>query len=50
MTRLQIQKLQRAHLIDDFDCGQEPLNRFLIRFAVQNQQAGALPLPTTPRL
>jgi GNAT superfamily N-acetyltransferase len=26
---------------DAFDCGQEALNRFLIRYALQNQQAGA---------
>ncbi len=28
-------------MIDTFDCGVEPLNRFLVRFALQNQQAGA---------
>jgi GNAT superfamily N-acetyltransferase len=36
-----IEKLQRAHNIDAFDCGREPLNRFLIRFALTNQQANA---------
>ena len=36
-----IEKLQRAHHIDSFDCGKEALNRFLIRHALQNQQAGA---------
>jgi GNAT superfamily N-acetyltransferase len=36
-----IEKLQRAHAIDSFDCGSEPLNRFLSHFALQNQQAGA---------
>lgn len=41
MASLRIEKLQRAHAIDDFDCGQEALNRFLIRYAFQNQQAGA---------
>ena len=41
MTPLRIEKLQRAHPIDSFDCGKEALNRFLIRFAFQNQQAGA---------
>ena len=39
MTALRIEKLQRSHKIDDFDCGREPLNRFLSRYAFQNQQA-----------
>jgi GNAT superfamily N-acetyltransferase len=38
---LRIEKLHRSHAIDSFDCGREALNRFLIRFALQNQQAGA---------
>jgi GNAT superfamily N-acetyltransferase len=41
MASLCIVKLDRFHLVDGFDCGREPLNRFLIRFALQNQQAGA---------
>jgi GNAT superfamily N-acetyltransferase len=41
VTPLRIEKLQRAHHIDDFDCGQEPLNRFLTRYALTNQQAGS---------
>lgn len=41
MTSLRIVKLDRFHAVDGFDCGREPLNRFLIRFALQNQQAGA---------
>ncbi len=41
MTTLKIEKLQRGHKIDEFDCGQEALNRFLIRHALQNQQAEA---------
>jgi GNAT superfamily N-acetyltransferase len=36
-----IEKLQRSHLVDTFDCGREALNRFLIRYALQNQQSGA---------
>jgi GNAT superfamily N-acetyltransferase len=36
-----IEKLERSHAIDAFDCGREALNRFLIRYALQNQQAGA---------
>lgn len=36
-----IEKLQRSHAIDSFDCGREALNRFLIRHALQSQQAGA---------
>lgn len=38
---LRIEKLQRGHPVDGFDCGQEDLNRFLIRYALQGQQAGA---------
>jgi GNAT superfamily N-acetyltransferase len=38
---LRIEKLQRGHAVECFDCGREALNRFLIRYALQNQQAGA---------
>ena len=41
MTHLRIEKLARHHPVDSFDCGAEPLNRFLIRFALANQQAQA---------
>lgn len=41
MTPLRIEKLQRSHAVDEFDCGREALNRFLARYALQNQQAGA---------
>jgi len=36
-----IEKLRREHAVDLFDCGQEALNRFLARYAFQNQQAEA---------
>jgi GNAT superfamily N-acetyltransferase len=36
-----VEKLRRDHVLDGFDCGKEPLNRFLIRNAFQNQQANA---------
>ena len=36
-----IEKLRPDHLIEDFDCGREELNRYLSRYALQNQQAGA---------
>ena len=36
-----IEKLRRDHLVEDFDCGREELNRYLVRYAWQNQQAGA---------
>src|SRR5438552_17332401 len=39
--RPRIEKLRRDHLVDLFDCGQEALNRFLARYAFQNQQAEA---------
>ena len=38
---LRIEKLQRSHAVESFDCGREALNRFFIRHALQNQQAGA---------
>jgi len=38
---LRVEKLRREHEIDSFDCGQEPLNRFLVRYALQSQQAEA---------
>ncbi|MDN5870284.1 MAG: GNAT family N-acetyltransferase [Nitrococcus sp.] len=41
MTAFCIEKLARHHVIDEFDCGQEGLNRFLIRYALPNQQANA---------
>lgn len=41
MTALRIEKLIRLHVVDNFDCGQEALNRFLIRFAMPNQLANA---------
>jgi GNAT superfamily N-acetyltransferase len=36
-----IEKLRRDHPIEGFDCGREELNRYLLRHAWQNQQAGA---------
>jgi GNAT superfamily N-acetyltransferase len=41
MTVFSIEKLARHHAIDDFNCGEESLNRFLSRFAFPNQQASA---------
>ena len=38
---LRIEKLARHHKLDGFDCGQEALNRYLIRFAYPTQQASA---------
>jgi predicted N-acetyltransferase YhbS len=40
-VNLGIEKLQRGHAVEGFDCGSEALNRFLIRHALQNEQAGA---------
>jgi hypothetical protein len=40
--RPRIEKLRREHAVDSFDCGQEALNRFLVRYAFQSQQAEAL--------
>lgn len=36
-----IEKLRPDHWIEGFDCGREELNRYLKRYAWQNQQAGA---------
>jgi GNAT superfamily N-acetyltransferase len=36
-----VEKLTRTHAVEDFDCGKPPLNRFLVRYALQNQQMGA---------
>jgi GNAT superfamily N-acetyltransferase len=41
VTVLLVEKLARAHTVETFDCGDENLNRFLARFAWQNQQAHA---------
>jgi GNAT superfamily N-acetyltransferase len=41
VTALRIEKLQRSHPVEGFDCGREALNRFLVRSALHNQQAGA---------
>lgn len=38
---LRVEKLRPDHVVSEFDCGSEELNRFLARFALINQQAGA---------
>jgi predicted N-acetyltransferase YhbS len=38
---LRIEKLRPDHVVAGFDCGSEELNRFLARFALTNQLAGA---------
>jgi GNAT superfamily N-acetyltransferase len=38
---LRIEKLARSHDVTSFDCGVEPLNMFLQRYARQNQKADA---------
>lgn len=38
---LRIEKLRRDHAVDGFECGREPLNEFLARFALQGQLANA---------
>lgn len=40
-TSRRIEKLHINHAVEGFDCGQEPLNRYLVRYAWMNQQAGA---------
>lgn len=41
MTGFRIEKLHRRHAVEKFDCGEEALNRFLVRFALPNQMANA---------
>lgn len=36
-----IEKLERHHGVESFDCGQEALNRFLARYALQSQLANS---------
>ena len=36
-----VEKLRRDHPVESFDCGREELNRYLTRYAWQNQQVGA---------
>lgn len=38
---LQIEKLHRSHAVEQFTCGQPELDRFLIRHALQAQQANS---------
>lgn len=37
----QVEKLAASHSLDAFDCGKEPLDRFLKRFALTNQKSGS---------
>ena len=41
MSRYRIEPLKASHSLESFDCGDEALNRFLIRFALVNQRARA---------
>lgn len=41
MSRYRIEALQASHALEAFACGEEPLNRFLVRFALANQRARA---------
>jgi GNAT superfamily N-acetyltransferase len=41
VTGLRIEKLHRRHAVETFDCGDEALNRFLLRYALPNQMANA---------
>jgi len=41
VSRYRIEPLQASHSLETFDCGDDALNRFLIRFALANQRARA---------
>lgn len=36
-----VEKLRRDHAVEDFDCGKDALNRYLVRHALQSQLAEA---------
>jgi GNAT superfamily N-acetyltransferase len=38
---IEIEKLRRDHAVQTFDCGQLDLNSWLVRYALQNQNANA---------
>ena len=39
MTTFRVEKLTKEHRVEGFDCGNEALNSFLVRHALQSQQA-----------
>lgn len=41
MNERRVEKLRPDHCIEGFDCGREEVNRYLSRYAWQNQQAGS---------
>lgn len=41
MTSIRIEKLSRHHSVEEFDCGQPALDRFLVKFALTSQFSGA---------
>jgi GNAT superfamily N-acetyltransferase len=41
LIEFRVEKLDRRHAVEAFDCSEEALNRFLVRFALPNQQANA---------
>ncbi len=41
MSETRIEALLASHAVNAVDCGDEALNRFLIRFALANQRARA---------
>lgn len=41
MSRWTVEPLSPRHDVEPFDCGVEPLNRYLVRFALANQKAEA---------
>ena len=40
LARPRVEKLDKSHDLTEFDCGAEPLNNYLKRFAFANQSAG----------
>jgi len=41
VTVFRIEKLDRSHAVDAFDCGEPALTRFLTRFSLSSQQSNA---------
>ncbi len=41
MTKKQIEKINSSHALVNFDCGVPELNQFLVKYALQNQNANS---------
>ncbi len=44
-----VERIDDSHVVDDFDCGSEALNRYLLKHALQNTRAGGAVTRVTTR-